>query len=110
MCKMATDTIQGLEGLLQSLSLDGPVPAFPAADILNKPVDIARSYVAQILVDAFQCSEELAWDVIQPANDEKGDLVVVLPRLKKLKDDLSPQELANKVRCASAMCHGRDSS
>lgn len=79
---MATLTLSGLEGRLEDLGLTVPIPTFPRADVLNKPLDIARSYLAQILTSAADCDAETAYNAtVWPNNIENGDLAVVIPKL-----------------------------
>jgi arginyl-tRNA synthetase len=80
--RMTTLTIAELETLLGGLGLKTPIPQFPEADVLNKPLDIARSYFADILRDLVGCDAETAYGSIRwPDNISNGDLAVVLPKL-----------------------------
>jgi arginyl-tRNA synthetase len=84
---MATLTLTGLEELLGRLGLKIPIPHFDAADVLNKPLDISRSYLADILCSHAECSPEIAYNSIQwPNNIFNGDLAVILPKLSNGAD------------------------
>jgi arginyl-tRNA synthetase len=79
---MATLTITGLEALLGRLGLKLPIPHFAAADVLNKPLDIGRSYFADILRSLVECDAVIAYNSIQwPSDIFSGDLAVILPKL-----------------------------
>jgi arginyl-tRNA synthetase len=83
---MTTLTIAQLEVLLAKLGLKVPIPHFEGADVLNKPLDIGRSYYADILISLVnsdpeneKCDPKNAFNSIHSAGDV--DLAVVLPRL-----------------------------
>lgn len=79
---IATMNISGLEALLQKLGLSVPIPPFPSADVLNIPLDIGRSYFADILCSLIGCDAATAYNSIQlPNSVDNGDLAVILPRL-----------------------------
>jgi arginyl-tRNA synthetase len=79
---MATLTTDGLEALLSGLDLTVPVPAFPAADLLNKPLDIGRAYFADILSNLVGSDSENAFAAITlPTEVSSGDLAAILPKL-----------------------------
>jgi len=79
---MATDTVCGLEIALQKLDLEVPIPYFTAADVLNKPLDLLRSYLANILIGLIDADPIAAYNSITlSSNPLHGDLTVVLPRL-----------------------------
>jgi arginyl-tRNA synthetase len=79
---MTTQTISGLEALLSGLKLKIPIPPFPASDVLNKPLDIGRSYLADILTSIVECDLVTACKSIQlPNNIYSGDFTVILPKL-----------------------------
>lgn len=79
---MATDTVCGLEIALQKLGLEVPIPHFAAADVLNKPLDLLRSYLANILIDLIEADPIAAYNSITLSNNPlHGDLTVVLPKL-----------------------------
>ncbi|KAH0423456.1 arginyl-trna synthetase [Colletotrichum camelliae] len=80
---MATLSINGLHSSLERLSLDTPLPSFPPADVLVRPLDIFRSYIAKIVAEVTGCDPSLAYEAIQTtAAISMGDLAVILPRLK----------------------------
>ncbi|KAL3297337.1 arginyl-trna synthetase [Colletotrichum asianum] len=80
---MATLSINGLHSSLERLSLDTPLPSFPPADVLVRPLDIFRSYIAKIVAEVTGCDPALAYEAIQTtAAISMGDLAVILPRLK----------------------------
>lgn len=80
---MATLSINGLQSSLERLSLDTPLPSFPVADVLVRPLDIFRSYIAQIVAEVAECDPSLAYEAIQTTSAiSMGDLAVILPRLK----------------------------
>jgi hypothetical protein len=89
---MSTLTTTDLETLLVALGLKTPIPYFPGVDVLNKPLDIARSYLADALSNCVECDPQIAYNSIQwPNNIYNGDLSVILPKLKPGAD---PDELA----------------
>jgi arginyl-tRNA synthetase len=84
---MSTLTLTGLETLLGGLGLKTPIPVFPAADDLNKGLDIGRSYFADILCSLVKCDPLVAYNSIQWPNDIfNGDLTVILPKLSQGAD------------------------
>jgi arginyl-tRNA synthetase len=84
---MSTLTLTGLETLLGGLGLKTPIPSFPAADDLNKALDIGRSYFADILCSLVDCDPVIAYNSIQWPNDIfNGDLTVILPKLSQGAD------------------------
>ncbi|KAF2489383.1 arginyl-tRNA synthetase [Lophium mytilinum] len=79
---MSTSTITELETLLAELGLKTPIPQFPAADVLRKPLDIARCYLADVFSEISESDVENAYHSINgPNNIPMGDLAVVLPKL-----------------------------
>ncbi|KAJ0160186.1 Arginine--tRNA ligase, cytoplasmic [Colletotrichum tanaceti] len=94
---MATLSIAGLQTSLERLSLDTPLPSFPVADVLVRPLDIFRSYIAQIVAEAAQCDPAVAYEAIQStAAISMGDLAVILPRLKIKGKGVAAAELLSK--------------
>lgn len=88
---MATLELSGLATRLEELGL-GPIPKFPEANVLNKPLDIGRSYLADILRSLTDCDSIDAYHSIQWPNDIfTADLTVPLP---KLSHDSDPTALA----------------
>jgi hypothetical protein len=98
---MTTLTITGLEALLGGLGLKIPIPHFPAADMLNKPRDIGRSYLADILRSIIGCDPITAYNSIQWLNDLfiAADLTVPLPKLSHGADSTAlAVDLMQRVR------------
>ena len=80
---MSTLSVAGLEALLQRLGLEVPVPSFAGADVLNKPLDIARSYLAAIISSLAECDAATAYGAVTcPSQMDNGDLVVVPPKTR----------------------------
>jgi arginyl-tRNA synthetase len=78
---MATLDLSGLATRLEGLGL-GPIPQFSEAHVLNKPLDIGRSYLADILRSLIDCDPITAYNSIQWPNDIfTADLTVPLPKL-----------------------------
>lgn len=91
---MATLTLKGLEEALENLHLE-PLLQLGPADPLEKPLDIARCYLAKILSGVAEVEPELAYNSIQwPNNIFNGDLVVILP---KLSHKAEPEEYALQI-------------
>jgi hypothetical protein len=88
---MATLSSEGLQALLGEVGVESPIPPFPSADTHNSPMGIYLSYLAEILVQLTECEPQVAYDSIQWPN-EFGDLVVVLPRLRR--QDVDPSDFA----------------
>ena len=79
---MATLNADGLGVLLQSLGLEVPISHFPGADVLNKPLDIGRSYLADIFCSLVECDRLVAYNSIQwPGDIYSGDFTIILPKL-----------------------------
>jgi arginyl-tRNA synthetase len=80
---MTTLTITDLELLLARLGLKVPIPSFEAADVLNKPLDISRCYIAAILCSLVDGDPKKVYtSILSPGDPFNGDLAVVLPKLK----------------------------
>ncbi|KAG5207958.1 hypothetical protein GTR04_0186 [Trichophyton interdigitale] len=93
---MASTSIQGLETLLQALEVSTPVPQFLHANVLSAPVDIYRSYIAEIIQKLVECDEDTAYDAVQWANaSTNADLMFITARLK-LKG-VNPKQLAEDI-------------
>ena len=91
---MTTLSLTGLEACLARLGLDVPIPPYAGADVLNKPLDIARSYLADILrklTGAAVAPGAITWS----NNIDNGDLVVILPKLTT--HGSKPKELGFKI-------------
>lgn len=79
---MAELEIGKLEVALAALELSTPLPKFASADVLNQPLDIVRTYLADILSSLLDCNPSVAFSSIQLSNDPlHGDFTVVLPKL-----------------------------
>ncbi|KAF2791990.1 Nucleotidylyl transferase [Melanomma pulvis-pyrius CBS 109.77] len=79
---MATLTVSELETSLEKLDLNVPIPHFASADVLNKPLDLVRSYLADILSSLVEVDRTAAYNSISVSNDPlHGDFTVVLPKL-----------------------------
>ena len=78
---MSTLSPEGLEAVLVSMGVEGPILPFLSADIQHSPMSIFVSYLAGILAQLSGCESHVAYDAIQWPNEE-GDLVMVLPRLR----------------------------
>ena len=105
---MSSLTRSGLEDLVAALALDAglqlktPIPQAKAADVLTKPGDIYRSYLADILSDIIDCDAETIYEAINPSGDPaQGDLTVAVPRLRLR--DVDSKELAFTV--VKHVCH-----
>jgi arginyl-tRNA synthetase len=84
---MTTQTVVSLEELMGALGAKTPIPSFQAADLLVRPLDIGRSYIADILCSIVDCDASNAFSSISwPNNIYNGDLVVILPRLSHGSD------------------------
>jgi arginyl-tRNA synthetase len=78
---MATLDLNGLATRLEGLGL-GPIPQFAEAHVLDKPLDIGRSYLAEILSSLTECDAIAAYNSIQWPNEIfTADLTVPLPKL-----------------------------
>ncbi|KAE9993019.1 hypothetical protein EG327_006801 [Venturia inaequalis] len=79
---MTTRTVSSLEELIGTLGAKIPIPSYPAADVLVRPLDIGRSYLADILSGIIEGDTSRAFSCIGlPNNLDPGDLVVILPKL-----------------------------
>lgn len=92
---MTTLNQGGLGTWLEGLGL-GPIPEFAEAHVLNKPLDIGRSYLADTLRSLVQCDPILAYKSILWPNDIfTADLSVPLP---KLSPGANPQAFGTDLR------------
>lgn len=92
---MATTSLSGLEALVEGIGLK-PIPSFAEADVLNNPIDLYHSYLAEHLQTLVECDQHLVYNSIQRSNTiENGDLDIVLPKLKL--PGASPKELAGEL-------------
>jgi arginyl-tRNA synthetase len=79
---MATTSLPGLEAFMADLGL-GPVPYLATADVLNDPLAIYHSFLAEDFGRLVESDPDLVYKAIQPPNTiQDGDLDIVLPRLK----------------------------
>lgn len=92
--------MDALQTSLESLNLNVPIPEIEAAEVLVNPLDVCRTYLAEILADIAGCDIEAAYKSIQwPNNIFNGDLAVILPKLRPgAKADALAVELMEKVR------------
>ena len=82
---IASDQLRmdALEQSLGSLDLSVPIPEVKNAEVLANPLDVYRTYLAQVLADAVGCDIDVAYKSIQwPNNIFNGDLAVILPKLR----------------------------
>lgn len=92
---MATASLLGLQAFLAEIGLE-PIPSFAATDVLNNPIDIYHSYLAEHLQTLVECDPNLVYNSIQLSKTiEDGDLDIVLPKLKL--PGVSPKELAGEL-------------
>ncbi|KAH7132009.1 arginyl-tRNA synthetase [Dendryphion nanum] len=79
---MAALTVPDLEQALKALGLGVPIPKFTPADVINQPLDILRSYLADILCSLVECDHTAAFNSTKLSNDAlHGDFTIVLPQL-----------------------------
>jgi hypothetical protein len=94
---MSTLDLPGLEVRLEALGL-GPMPQFSRANVLNNPLDIGRSYLADILGKLVDCDPIIAYNSIQSPKDIfNGDLVVPLQKLFRRKDLVAFHDVIKRV-------------
>lgn len=104
---MSIPSIELLDQLLGDLNLPTPVPGFDSADILNNPLDIPRSYLAQLLVDIVKCEANEAYNSIQlPSSVDgfRGDLIITVPKLSRavgIDGNVLRRKLISDVRLSS---------
>jgi len=93
---MATLSLAGLQALVEDLGLDVPIPVFAGADVLNNPLDIARSYVAEIVCNGLPtCDPQLAYNAISsPNNLDAGDLAITV---QKACQGVKPDEAVDRI-------------
>jgi arginyl-tRNA synthetase len=92
---MATASLAGLQAFVAEIGLQ-PIPSFANADVLNDPLDIYHSYLAENFQTLVECEPELVYSSIHPSNAiENGDLDIVLPQLKLT--GAKPKELAGEL-------------
>ncbi|KAK4034212.1 hypothetical protein C8A01DRAFT_18938 [Parachaetomium inaequale] len=94
-----TLALSNLQAYLGELGAPTPIPTFPSADPVHNPNDVYRSYIAAALEKLVDCDRVLLYESLQrPSTLSKGDLVLVLPRLrlKGVKPSDLGIELASK--------------
>ncbi|PVH77594.1 Nucleotidylyl transferase [Cadophora sp. DSE1049] len=92
---MATTSLPSLQAFVAEFGLR-PIPFFAEADVLNSPIDIYHSFLAERLLALVECDLHLLYNSIQPSKTiEDGDLDIVLPKLKL--DGVKPKELAGEL-------------
>lgn len=105
---MTTQTVANLEELVGALGAKTPILPYSAANILVRPLDIGRSYLADILSNIIECDASRAFGSIGfPNNLDPGDLVVILPRLShgSVAETLA-RTIIEKVRVSSILPPG----
>jgi hypothetical protein len=94
---MSTLDLPGLEVRLEALGV-GPIPQFSRAHVLNNPLDIGRSYLADILGKLVGCDPIIAYNSIQSPKDIfNGDLAVHLQKLFRRKDFVAFHDVIKRV-------------
>ncbi|KAI1411949.1 arginyl-tRNA synthetase [Hypoxylon sp. FL1857] len=93
---MATRSLGGIEALLKELGVYTNMPPFTQSDILRKPIDIYRNYLANTASEVLDCNAGLAYEAVQSANiKDNSDLTLVLPKLKL--GSAKPKDLAREA-------------
>jgi arginyl-tRNA synthetase len=95
-----TLALSNLQAYLEELGAPTPVPTFPSANPVHNPNDVYRLYIAAVLEKLIDCDRVLLYESLQrPSTLSKGDLVLVLPRLrlKGVKPSDLGVELASKA-------------
>ncbi len=92
-----TRKMKRLETQLEKLIVHVPVPSYGAAQILENPIDIYRSYLANILEPMLKdARSQNVYDSIQYTNRlSHGDLIIVIPRLQLKRSN--PIEVAKDL-------------
>lgn len=97
---MSTLNQAGLRQLLENLSITAPTSDITDATVLNNPLDLCRTTLAELLSGLIECDVQTAYKSIQwPNNIFNGDLSVTVPKLcpGRKPAELSSQ-LVDKVR------------
>ncbi|KAI2616951.1 arginyl-tRNA synthetase [Hypomontagnella submonticulosa] len=93
---MATCSINALEALVKEFGVGEPIPTLSGSDVLRRPIDIYRSYLAITAAEKLGCDAGLAYEAVQSANlKDNTDLTLVLPKLKWRSD--KPKDLAKEA-------------
>ena len=96
---MGTSDLEGLGNALSNLSVETEIPKYDGADPLHNPLDVCRSYLAELLCSLVSCEPNVAYRSIQcPTDITQGDFVITLPKLRPGEkiDDWVP-DLMEKV-------------
>ncbi len=74
-----------LRALLSELSLEQTLPSFAGVNVLTKPTDLYRSYLATIVHSLVEdIDPDAAYGSIQLSSTlDNGDLAIVVPRLRQ---------------------------
>jgi arginyl-tRNA synthetase len=100
---MATATVLELESLLNGINLKTPIPQYQEADVLSRPLDIGRSYLAEILAELVKSDAITVYKSIKLSNDvSHGDFTAALP---KLGPGLNAIELIQNVSSECSSSH-----
>lgn len=98
---MNTTTLDRLQAKLNALDVETPIPSFDNTEVLVNPIDVYRSYLANLLAALVESDRQLVYDSIQWTNNlANGDLLLVIPklRLKGVKPADMAKDLSAKVR------------
>lgn len=96
-----TLTLSRLQSYLAGLQLPIPIPTFSAANPVDNPNDIYRSYIAAALAKLIDCDRDRLYESLQrTSTPSKGDIALVLPRL--MMKGVKPKDLG--VELASGVC------
>ncbi|KAH6612471.1 hypothetical protein C7974DRAFT_78256 [Boeremia exigua] len=92
---MSTLNQAGLTQLLENLSITAPTSDITGATVLNNPLDLCRTTLAELLSGLINCDVQTAYKSIQwPNNIFNGDLSVTVP---KLCPGRKPAELSSQL-------------
>lgn len=95
---MTSSSPEGLQTLLEQVGVREALPEFAEADVINNPIDIHLSALADVLVQSTGCEANVAYESIASASGE-WDLVAVVPRLRLNGDTREiAQAIGNQVR------------
>ena len=62
---MGTLQMEGLQAKLKSLGIRSPVPNYANSHVLQNPIDIYRSYLADLLTPLTGVESQLIYDSLQ---------------------------------------------
>lgn len=104
---MTTQTVVSLEEHIGALGAKTPIPTYSTANVLVRPLDIGRSYLADLLCGIIEGDTSNAFNSISwPNNIYNGDLVVILPKLSHGSDvEALARSIMQKVRYLSRLIH-----